>query len=135
MTRISKSSPNHRTLGERCRQFYAQAQVRALVRRNLPSKPLKTTESLKDRPPSPFCSVMKSSASRRANRLTCSSRSTGTGAARGRNVAGHEAKPFGLACCQRQALVHESELARNDPTPPTFHLPVAYDAGRPSPVI
>ena len=33
------------------------------------------------------------------------------------------------------ALVHESELARKDPTPQTFHLPVAYDAGLPSPVI
>jgi putative transposase len=33
------------------------------------------------------------------------------------------------------ALVHESELARNDPTPQTFHLPAAYDAGLPSPVI
>ena len=33
------------------------------------------------------------------------------------------------------ALVHESDLARSDPTPQTFHLPVAYDAGLPSRVI
>ena len=34
-----------------------------------------------------------------------------------------------------RALVHESELARKDPAPLTFHLPMAYDAGLPSPVI
>ncbi len=55
------------------------------------------------------------------------------------NIAGSQANGIELeAGLQRPiggALVHESELARNDPTPPTFHLPVAYDAGLPSPVI
>ena len=29
------------------------------------------------------------------------------------------------------ALVHESELARNDPDPEASHRPMAYDAGLP----
>ena len=33
------------------------------------------------------------------------------------------------------ALVHESELARNDPNPQFLHRPMPYDAGLPSPVI
>jgi hypothetical protein len=32
---------------------------------------------------------------------------------------------------QKRALVHESELARNDPNPQVCHLPMAYDTGLP----
>ena len=34
-----------------------------------------------------------------------------------------------------QALVHESELARNDPTPQVLHRPMPYDTGLPRAVI
>ena len=33
------------------------------------------------------------------------------------------------------ALVHESELACNDPNPQALHLPIAYESGLPSSVI
>ena len=33
------------------------------------------------------------------------------------------------------ALVHESELARNDPNPEACHRPMAYDSGLPRSVI
>ena len=33
------------------------------------------------------------------------------------------------------ALVHESELARNDPHPEALHLPISYDSGPPRSVI
>ena len=35
----------------------------------------------------------------------------------------------------RVALVHESELARNDPHPEAPHLPISYDSGPPRSVI
>jgi hypothetical protein len=37
----------------------------------------------------------------------------------------------GRAPRQWRALVHESELARNDPNPQVCHLPMAYDTGLP----
>ena len=36
---------------------------------------------------------------------------------------------------RRTALVHESELARNDPHPEAPHLPISYDSGPPRSVI
>ena len=52
-----------------------------------------------------------------------------------RHVLGKPHLPPARAPRRFAALVHESELARNDPNPPTCHRPVAYDAGLPIPVI
>ena len=38
-------------------------------------------------------------------------------------------------CSSRTALVHESELARNEPDSQVHHLPRAYDDGLPSSAI
>ena len=43
--------------------------------------------------------------------------------------------PRPAASTQRPALVHESELARNDPHPEAPHLPISYDSGPPRSVI
>ena len=40
-----------------------------------------------------------------------------------------------IAPCRVGALVHESELARNDPHPEAPHLPISYDSGPPRSVI
>ena len=46
------------------------------------------------------------------------------------------AAPRSAATCRRTAaLVHESELARNDPHPEAPHLPISYDSGPPRSVI
>ena len=48
---------------------------------------------------------------------------------------GREASDALRASWPAAALVHESELARNDPHPEAPHLPISYDSGPPRSVI